>query len=82
MKKATVKDELNGAIERLNSFLEDSGTYIKVGHRNGYTALDLHRISDDGCKDNIAAGLNDKGALSYVYSMIKGILLFTDRSTK
>ncbi len=68
-------NELNGAIERLNASLEISGYYLKVGHRNGYTALDLHRIKDDRCQDNFMAGLNDKKTLETVYCMCKAVEL-------
>ena len=73
MKKQTTKQELNGAIGRLNSCLSESGFYVKVGHRNGYTALDLHRSSDDGMKDYLTTEQTDKKMLQNVYLMIKAI---------
>lgn len=73
MKKQTTEQELNGAVERLNQCLTESGYYVKVGHRNGYTALDLHRLSDDGMKDYITTEQTDKKMLTNVYLMIKAI---------
>ena len=71
---STIK-ELSGAIKRLNASLEISGSYLKLGHRNGYTALDKHRIKDDHCEDNFMAGLSDKKTLEVVYCMCKAVEL-------
>ena len=73
MKKQTVKQELNGAVERFNQCLSNSGYYVKVGHRNGYTALDLHSLENNACINYLLAGHNDKQTLSYVYAMLSAI---------
>lgn len=78
--KTTINNELNGALERLNSSLEISGYYLKLGHRNGYTALDLHRIKDGGCKDNFMAGLSKRKTLDTVYCMCKAVELINNPS--
>ena len=70
-----LKTELNGAIERLNNGIEQSGYYLRLGHRNGYTALDLHVIETGAMKDNFLAGLTDRQALNTVYSMCKAVEL-------
>ena len=67
--------ELKGVVERFNASIEPSGYFIKVGHRNGYTAIDLHRLSDGGMLNNMDAGLTDKQALNTLYNMCKAVEL-------
>jgi len=69
--------ELAGAVARLNHSLTKVGKQIVVGHRNGYTALDLY-ATNGAMIDNFDAGLTDKQALQTVYNMAKTAEFFTN----
>lgn len=66
-------NELNAVCERVNTAIELTGKSIKIGHRNGYTAIDLHE--GEKMLDYITAGLTDKQAIDYLHAMIKGMNL-------
>jgi len=70
--------ELSGAVARLNHSLTKVGKQIVIGHRNGYTALDLYN-TNGSMIDNFDAGLTDKQALHMVYAMAKTAEFFTDK---
>lgn len=74
--------ELNGALERLNANLEPSGYFMKIGHRNGYTALDLHFLSTGGCKDIFTSEPSDRKMLERLYLMSQAIELTTNPAKK
>jgi hypothetical protein len=76
--KQTTKTELIAVTERLNNAVKESGYFIKIGHRNNYTAIDLHGLSDGGMKDYLIAGITDKQAINYMYAMLKGIGLISN----
>lgn len=76
MKK--IQAELNGVVERFNASIEHSGYFVKVAHRNGYTAIDLHRLSDGGMRENMDAGMTDKQALNTLYTMCKAVELLSN----
>lgn len=67
--------ELIGVVERFNSSIKVSGHFVKIGHRNGYTAIDLYRLSDGACLNYIDAGLTDKEALNTLYNMCRAVEL-------
>lgn len=68
-------NELNAVTERVNDAIKQTGKQVKIGHRNGYTAIDLY--NGDRMQDYITAGLTDKQAIDYLHSMIKGMNLLT-----
>ena len=70
--------ELTGAVERFNNSIKVSGHFIEIGHRNGYTAIDLFRLSDKACLSNFDAGLTDKQALNTIYNMCKAVELLSN----
>lgn len=71
MKKLQI--ELQGAVDRLNASLESSGYSVRIGHRNGYTAIDKYK--GDRMIDYLDAGLTDRQALNYIYFACKCIEL-------
>lgn len=71
--------ELKGVSERFNASIETSGKFIKIGDRNGYTAIDLHKIDGGGMITNFDAGLTNRQALNILYSMCKAVELLTDK---
>ena len=77
-----LQTELTGATERFNAGIESSGYYVEIGHRNGYTAIDLHYQSTKGCKDYLEAGLTDRQALNMLYTMCKAVELLKNPATK
>lgn len=76
--KQTTKNELQSVTERLNEVLKESNHYVRIEHRNGYTAIDLHSLHNGGCLNYLDAGLTDKQAIQYIYAMLKGIGLITN----
>jgi len=70
--------ELTGVIKRFNASIKASGHFVQIGHRNGYTAIDLHRLSDGACLNYIDAGLTDKQALNTLYNMCKAVELLAN----
>lgn len=77
-----LQNELNGVKERFNNAIKASGYYIEIGHRNGYTAIDLHYQSTGACKDYLDAGLTDRQCLNTLYNMCKAVELINNPATK
>jgi len=73
-----IEKELQGVTERFNASIEITGKCIKIGHRNGYTAIDLHNINTGGMINNMDAGLTNRQALNTLYNMCKAVELITD----
>ena len=73
--------ELAAVTDRVNSAIKNNGYEIKIGHRNGYTAIDLHN-DKGGCLDYITAGITDREAIDYLHAMLKGIGLVSNTNTK
>jgi hypothetical protein len=69
-------NELTAVCQRLNNAISATGKEVKIGHRNGCTALDIYR--DGKMLDYITAGLTDKQAIDYLHAMIKGMNLLSD----
>jgi hypothetical protein len=72
---AKYTNKLNAVTERINDAIKSNGLSIKIGHRNGYTAIDLYDLKTEGMKDYVNAGLTDKQAIDYLHAMIKGMNL-------
>jgi len=66
--------ELSGAIERFNNSIKETGKSIEIGHRNGYTAIDLMN-SEGGMITYLDTFTSDKKALEAVYLMCKAVEL-------
>lgn len=69
-------NELNAVCERVNAAIDPTGKKLKIGHRNGYTAIDVYN-SNNRMEDYLTAGLTDRQAIDYLHAMIKGMNLLT-----
>ena len=74
--------ELNAVTERLNSSLNPAGYAVKIGHRNGYTAIDKYKHPEGSMIDYLEAGLTDRQALNILYAMCKSAEMVTNPRTE
>jgi hypothetical protein len=72
MKQTTTKTELSGVKDRFNQSIKDTGYCIEIGHRNGYTAIDLMN-QDGGMINYLDTFPSDKQALNALYLMCKAV---------
>lgn len=74
MKQTQTKKELEGALQRLNNSLLESGYKIEIGYRNNYIAIDLMN-QDGGMINYLDTYDTTKQALNAVYLMCKTVEL-------
>jgi len=65
-------DELRGAEKRVNELLKSSGYSVKANHQCGYTVIYITNLSTNST-DLLNAGMTDKTAMEYYYTMAKAI---------
>jgi len=70
MAKYTI--ELNAVQQRVNELLKSSGYSVKYNHQNGFTVIYITNMGTNST-DLLTAGLTDKTALEYYYTMCKTI---------
>lgn len=77
-----LSNEIHAVTERLNGSLNTSGYAVKIGHRNGYTAIDKYKHPEGGMIDYIEAGTG-RQVLNLLYAMCKAAEMVTNpRTTK
>ncbi len=72
--------EINEVAERLNSSLNPAGYAVKIGHRNGYTAIDKYKHPEGSMIDYLEAGTG-RQILSTLYAMCKAAEMVTNPRT-
>lgn len=71
-------EEINEVTERLNNSLNPSGYAVKIGHRNGYTAIDQYKYPEGSMITYLDAGLTARQCLNTLYAMCKAAEMVTN----
>ena len=75
-----LSNEIQAVTERLNGSLNPAGYAVKIGHRNGYTAIDKYKHPEGSMIDYIETG-TEKQILALLYVMCKSAEMVTNPRT-